>query len=138
VREIGRSPGSAPASAPGGTAQPASPAPSSELSPAPEPFEPGGEEPEAPAPESPAAPAVPDAEQQPPEQPLPGAPSGEPLNLNTATYDELRTLRLSVTQTGRVLAHRERVGRFQSVDELEQIPGFPTDFLAALKPHLTV
>ena len=48
-----------------------------------------------------------------------------PLNLNDATFEQLRDVGLSVTQTGRVLAHRERSGRFGSVDELEGIPGFP-------------
>ena len=48
-----------------------------------------------------------------------------PLNLNDATFEQLRDVGLSVTQTGRVLAHRERSGRFSSVDELEGIPGFP-------------
>ena len=31
---------------------------------------------------------------------------------------------MSVTQTGRLLAHRERVGAFASIDELNEIPGF--------------
>ena len=61
-----------------------------------------------------------------------------PLNLNDATFEQLRDVGLSVTQTGRVLAHRERSGRFGSVDELEGIPGFPPDFLAQIKSRLTV
>jgi DNA uptake protein ComE-like DNA-binding protein len=65
-------------------------------------------------------------------------PPGGPLNLNTATFDDLRALRLSVTQTGRVLAHRERIGGFKSLDDLDGIPGFPRSFLTELKPHLTL
>ena len=61
-----------------------------------------------------------------------------PLNLNDATFEQLRDVGLSVTQTGRVLAHRERSGRFESVDELEGIPGFPQDFLTQIKSRLTV
>ena len=61
-----------------------------------------------------------------------------PLNLNDATFEQLREVGLSVTQTGRVLAHRERSGRFTSLDELEGIPGFPADFLAQIKSRLTV
>jgi DNA uptake protein ComE-like DNA-binding protein len=61
-----------------------------------------------------------------------------PLNLNDATFEQLRDVGLSVTQTGRVLAHRERSGRFGSVDELEGIAGFPADFLAQIKTRLTV
>ncbi len=41
------------------------------------------------------------------------------------------------TQTGRVLAHRERSGGFKSADELDEIPGFPADFLAQIKSRLT-
>lgn len=61
-----------------------------------------------------------------------------PLNLNDATFEQLRDVGMSVTQTGRVLAHRERSGRFGSVDELEGIPGFPRDFLEQIKTRLTV
>jgi competence protein ComEA len=64
--------------------------------------------------------------------------AGELLDINAASYEELRTLRLSVTQTGRVLAHRERKGGFGSLDELDEIPGFPQAFLAELKSQLRV
>lgn len=60
-----------------------------------------------------------------------------PVNLNTATFEELRAAGLSVTQTGRVLAHRERNPGFRSVDELDGIPGFPSEFLETIRPHLT-
>jgi DNA uptake protein ComE-like DNA-binding protein len=63
---------------------------------------------------------------------------GELLSLNDATFEQLRDVGLSVTQTGRVLAHRERSGHFESIDELEGIPGFPRDFLDQIKPRLTV
>ena len=43
---------------------------------------------------------------------------------------------MSVTQTGRVLAHRERAGGFSSIDELDDISGFPRDFLDRIKPRL--
>jgi DNA uptake protein ComE-like DNA-binding protein len=65
--------------------------------------------------------------------------AGEGLvDLNSAGYEELRDLRLSVTQTGRVLALRERSGGFKSVDELDSIPGFPRDFLLELKQKVRV
>jgi DNA uptake protein ComE-like DNA-binding protein len=77
-------------------------------------------------PPSAAAPAV----EQPP---TPGAQ----LNLNTASFEQLRELGMSVTQTGRVLAYRERHG-FRSVDELSAIPGFPDGFLEGIRTRLTV
>jgi len=69
---------------------------------------------------------------------LAAEPRGEQLNLNEATYEDLRRLRLSVTQTGRVLAYRDRAGGFGSLDELDSIPGFPKSFLTELKRRLTL
>jgi hypothetical protein len=66
--------------------------------------------------------------------PLPDAP----VNLNQATYEELRRLKLSITLTSRVLAHRESNGGFKSLDELDQIPGFSKAQLSAIKRHLTL
>jgi DNA uptake protein ComE-like DNA-binding protein len=40
---------------------------------------------------------------------------------------------LSVTQATRLLAHRERIGSFQSLDQLDEVPGFPKDQLENLK-----
>ena len=51
------------------------------------------------------------------------------MRINDASFEQLRDLGLSVTQTGRVLAYRERLGGFRAVDELDEIPGFPRDFL---------
>jgi len=65
-------------------------------------------------------------------------PAGESLNLNEATYEDLRRLRLSVTQAGRLLAYRDRAGGFKSLDELDGIPGFPKPFLTELKLRLTL
>jgi DNA uptake protein ComE-like DNA-binding protein len=109
----------APAPPPGPETDPKPPAPA----PAPEPPGPAPDpEPPAPAPE-----------------PEPPAPSSEgKLNLNSASYDELRSLGLSVTQTGRVLAQREHRGSFSSVDELDEIPGFPGGFLGGVKSRLEV
>jgi DNA uptake protein ComE-like DNA-binding protein len=45
---------------------------------------------------------------------------------------------LSVTQTGRVLAFRERSGSFSSLDDLDEIPGFPRALLDEIKRHLTL
>jgi DNA uptake protein ComE-like DNA-binding protein len=60
------------------------------------------------------------------------------LNLNGATADELRSLKLSVTQTFRVLRHRERWGGFGSVDELDDLPGFSQALREELKQKVTV
>jgi DNA uptake protein ComE-like DNA-binding protein len=61
------------------------------------------------------------------------AQTGEPIALNEVSFEQLRAQGLSVTQATRLLAHRERVGRFQSVDELDEIPGLPREFAEELK-----
>ncbi len=43
-----------------------------------------------------------------------------------------------MTQTGRVLAHREKVGGFKSLDDLDSIPGFPKAALDEFKSQLRV
>jgi DNA uptake protein ComE-like DNA-binding protein len=68
----------------------------------------------------------------------PGSSQGSGINLNTVTFEQLRQQNLSVTQATRLLAHRERLGRFGSVDELDQVPGFPQDVLDELKRRSTV
>ncbi|MFI5028120.1 MAG: ComEA family DNA-binding protein [Solirubrobacterales bacterium] len=65
------------------------------------------------------------------------APSGG-INLNTVTFEQLRSENLSVTQATRLLAHRERLGRFGSVDDLDQVPGFPQEVLDDLKRRSTI
>jgi DNA uptake protein ComE-like DNA-binding protein len=95
----------------------------------------------APEPETPPEPQVP-VESQPSEthdlgeaEDTINAPA-EPINVNEVGYDELRRLGLSVTQTGRVLAFRERSGGFASLDDLDEIPGFPSAQLQQMKRHL--
>lgn len=83
--------------------------------------------------------AEPPEAEPPPAQSTSAATTGAGLlNLNEATYEQLRERNLSVTQTGRVLAYRDRVGGFKSLDELDSIPGFPHSFLEELKRQLTV
>ena len=91
---------------------------------------------------SPYAPSPPPAEAEPePEEgpdAAPAAPATGAVNLNEASYDDLRRLGLSVTQTGRVLSRREELGRFNSLDDLDAVPGFSRTFLDELKRSLTL
>jgi DNA uptake protein ComE-like DNA-binding protein len=66
-----------------------------------------------------------------PEPPQAAAPTS--ISLNSVSFEQLRSQGLSVTQATRLLAHRERIGSFQSLDELDEVPGFPQDQLEALK-----
>lgn len=86
-------------------------------------------------PEPPAAPAPPPPAPSAP--PMPQSSSGQ-IDLNSVTFEQLRAENLSVTQATRLLAHRERVGRFGSVDELDEIAGFPQELLEELKRRSTV
>ena len=61
-----------------------------------------------------------------------------PLDLNVVTFEQLRAQSLSVTQATRLLAHRERLGGFKTVDDLDQVAGFPQDLLEDLKGRSTV
>jgi len=85
-------------------------------------------------------PPPPPTEAAPPPPPSGQAPAagGGPINLNTVTFEQLREENLSVTQATRLLAHRERLGRFGSVDDLDQVPGFPQEIVDALKRRSTV
>ena len=60
------------------------------------------------------------------------------INLNSVTFEQLRANDLSVTQATRLLAHRERMGGFKSVDDLDAVDGFPAEVLAGLKGRATV
>ncbi len=68
---------------------------------------------------------------------MPAAAGGQ-IDLNVVTFEQLREQDLSVTQATRLLAHRERLGGFQSVDDLDQVAGFPEDLLADLKSRSIV
>ena len=58
------------------------------------------------------------------------------VDLNAASYDELRGLDLTITQARRVIAYRERSGGFSSLDQLDDLPGFPDEVRAELKRRL--
>ena len=60
------------------------------------------------------------------------------LSLNSATYEELRSLGLSVAETGRLLAERERMGGFRSLDELGSIRGLPRTLIDELGDKITI
>jgi competence protein ComEA len=64
--------------------------------------------------------------------------AGGSVSLNSATYEQLRSLGLSVAETGRLLAERERVGGFRSLDEVGEIRGLPRTLLAELGDRVTL
>lgn len=60
------------------------------------------------------------------------------LNLNLATFAELRSLNLTSTQTQRLLAYRKRIGGYKSLEQLDEVPGFPSVVRERLKRQATV
>ena len=67
-----------------------------------------------------------------------GPPAGGPLDLNAASFEQLRELGVSVTQASSVIAARESVGGYGSLDELDGLSGFSPEQLAALKRAVRV
>ena len=61
--------------------------------------------------------------------------NGARLRLSAATFDDLRSLGLSETQSNRVLRHRSD-GNVDSVAGLETVPGIPRAKLVELQRHL--
>ncbi|HNF82401.1 MAG TPA: helix-hairpin-helix domain-containing protein [Solirubrobacterales bacterium] len=134
------------------TPEPSAPAPGPPLAEpygvapsAPEPVsEPAAPEPVFPEPVSAPAPAA-DEPPAPSRKGLfggsaPAATGGasDVVNLNTATFEELREAGLSVTQATRILAYRERFGGYGSVEDLEKVPGFPADLIESLQGRITI
>jgi DNA uptake protein ComE-like DNA-binding protein len=71
------------------------------------------------------------------EQPQRAVPEG-PINVNQVTYEQLRAMKLTITQSRRLLAYRHRIKRFDSLDQLNALPGFPSTVLERLKDRLSV
>jgi DNA uptake protein ComE-like DNA-binding protein len=60
------------------------------------------------------------------------------IDLNTASFEQLRALGLSVTQAARVIGQREQHGGFSAVDDVDAIVGIPRAVKQTLKQHGSV
>jgi DNA uptake protein ComE-like DNA-binding protein len=58
------------------------------------------------------------------------------LDVNDATFEQFRDLGLSVTQSARLIAHRDARGGFDSLDELDEVPGIPAALKRTLRDQL--
>jgi DNA uptake protein ComE-like DNA-binding protein len=58
------------------------------------------------------------------------------LDLNAATFEELRGLGLSVTQSARVIAYRDVRGGYRSLDELDEVPGLSQETRGEIRAQL--
>jgi DNA uptake protein ComE-like DNA-binding protein len=59
------------------------------------------------------------------------------LDVNEVSFEQLRELGLSITQSARVIAYRDTRGGFDSLDELDEIPGLPKETRSTLKDLLS-
>lgn len=67
-----------------------------------------------------------------------GAPPG-PVDLNTATAEQLQTLPgIGPVLAERILSWRAQAGRFRSVDQLREVPGIGERRFAELRPRVRV
>jgi capsular exopolysaccharide synthesis family protein len=99
--------------------------------------------PEEPSAEEPSAKPGPAESQQAepgPIAPAPAAPSipEAPADLNDLTLEQLRGFDLTTTQARRLIAYRERRGGFSSVDDIDEVPGFPDAVRKGLKRRVKV
>jgi competence protein ComEA len=68
----------------------------------------------------------------------PGAPTA-PVNLNTATLEQLDTLDgVGPATAQKILDYRQEHGGFSAIDELSQVSGIGEKRMAALRDHVTV
>ncbi|MBF0779194.1 helix-hairpin-helix domain-containing protein [Streptococcus cuniculi] len=61
------------------------------------------------------------------------------VNVNTATEVELQTISgIGAKRAADIIAYRESKGRFQSVDDLKNVPGIGSKSLENIRPYVTV
>ena len=66
-------------------------------------------------------------------------PDLSPLDLNSATAEELATLPgIGAELAGRIVAYREEQGGFESAEEIMEVPGIGEGKFAALEGRITV
>lgn len=63
-------------------------------------------------------------------------PARGKLNVNKVSFEQLRLLGLTVMQSARLIAARDRSGGFRSIDELDGVSGISGSTLAELKKKL--
>jgi len=65
-----------------------------------------------------------------------GSTNHEPqsaVSLSTGSFEELRGLGMSVTQTRRVIRYREEHGPFKELNDLDDVSGFPAELVSRVK-----
>ena len=58
------------------------------------------------------------------------------LAINSATLNDLLAIGLSALEGGSLLEHRDRVGGFTSLEQLDGVPGLPAERISELKQRV--
>ena len=70
---------------------------------------------------------------------VPAVQPEEPININTATADELTELpRIGEVTAARIVKWREENGPFSSTEELMNVQGIGERIYETIRPHVTV
>ena len=71
--------------------------------------------------------------------PSPAVTSSSPVNLNTATAEQLETLPgIGAATAKRIIEHRQKTGGFKKIEELMNVKGIGEKSFLKLKPLVTV
>jgi DNA uptake protein ComE-like DNA-binding protein len=71
-------------------------------------------------------------------KPVKSSAPASPIDLNAVSYEDLRAIGLSVTDSARVIAYREVRDGLGSVDELSELPELPADALDQIRSRTRV
>ncbi|MCX7977067.1 MAG: helix-hairpin-helix domain-containing protein [Bellilinea sp.] len=76
----------------------------------------------------------------------PVSPSGDPtemfpeiIDLNSATQQELESLPgIGPSKASEIIAYRQKVGRFVTIEEIQNVPGIGSVLFEKIRPYITV
>ncbi|MEP6776693.1 MAG: ComEA family DNA-binding protein, partial [Chloroflexota bacterium] len=67
------------------------------------------------------------------------APPASPININTATAEQLQTLpSIGPSTAARIIADREQNGPFRSIEDLTRITGIKEGIMSKIRAYITV
>lgn len=70
---------------------------------------------------------------------LPGRAEDKLININSATAEELATLKgVGEAKARAIVTHREKNGPFKSVDDLDQVSGIGEKLMGSLRSQITI